>query len=97
MVDYASLFVSRIGVDLLLAGFVAIGANPERYASWHGHGPNRGSYSWIWAPYRRRRGISWSWGRPGSEWWIWRRPWRAGIERQSERTCSTWGEFFAQI
>jgi hypothetical protein len=37
MVDYASLFISAIGVDLLLAAFAAIGASPQRYASWHRH------------------------------------------------------------
>jgi hypothetical protein len=37
MVDYASLFISRIGVALLLAASVATGANPQRYASWHRH------------------------------------------------------------
>ena len=40
------LYFSRIGVDLFLAAFVAIGANPQCYASWHRHGSNRGSHSW---------------------------------------------------
>src|ERR1700722_5567217 len=47
MVDYASLSISLIGFDLLLAAFIAIRAKPERYASWHRLGPNRGSHSWC--------------------------------------------------